>query len=240
MILLNLGRVWLVVVALSIGLPAVALVDESLVADGWQEVTFDGKTPNRFRTDVAGELLVESEKSVSLIQRSIDVNIARTPRLSWRWRVVRQVPPTDLATKGEDDRTLALYVAFPFVPAEASAFERMRRAVIEKFAGSEAPGRVLMYVWGGEGARGDRVISPYLGDAGIITILRPAGSETQTWQDEIVDIAEDYRQTFGSEPPDPISLAIGADSDDTQTTALGAITDLAFVGTSPTQREKGE
>ena len=225
----ELGRAWLGVLAILVCLPAFAGVDEALLAGGWEEVRFDNKIPNRFTKDEQGGVVVQSESSVSLVQRPLDVDLAATPLLSWRWRVAAQAPPTDLTTKGEDDRTLALYVAFPFVPEEAGLMERMKRTLVETVAGKDAPGRVLMYVWGGEGMRGDRVESPHLGSSGIMTILRPANTESETWFEEAVDVAEDYRRTFGSEPPDPLSIAIGADTDDTMSRADGVVVDLAFV-----------
>ena len=226
---LDLGRVWLGVLALSAGFPALADVDATLLAEGWREVVFDGKIPNRFAPAEGGGVVVESDGSVSLLERSLDVDLGATPLLSWRWRVDEQAPPTDLTVKGEDDRSLALYVAFPFVPEEAGAMERMKRAIVENVVGKEAPGRVLIYVWGGEGERGNHVESPHLGQSGISTILRPAGTEAGFWFEELVDIAEDYRRTFGSEPPDPMSIAIGADTDDSRSKAKGFVTDLVFV-----------
>lgn len=230
MLRLDLRCTWLAILALFVGVPVLAAVDEALLDAGWREVTFDGKIANRFTPDGTGGVAVQSDKSVSLVQRPLDVDLEATPHLSWRWRVDAPVPPTNLAVKGEDDRSLALYVAFPFVPEEAGVMERMKRAIVEKLAGKEAPGRVLMYVWGGQGDRGDRVQSPYLGDAGMMTILRPARTEAETWFDETVDVAEDYRRTFGSEPPDPASIAIGADTDDTESLVLGVVADLLFVG----------
>jgi hypothetical protein len=226
---LDLRWAWLGALAFTLAGPALADIDARLRAEGWQEITFDRKTPNRFRTDSSGTLLVESDRSVSLIQMPIDVDLDATPFLSWRWRVEQQAPPSDLGVKGEDDRSLALYVAFPFVPEEASIMERMKRAVVEAVAGKDAPGRVLMYVWGGDGTRGDQIESPHMGGSGIITILRPATMEPAIWFDEAINIAEDYRRIFGSEPPDPISLAIGADTDDTMSRVRGAVTDINFI-----------
>lgn len=226
---LNLLRAWLGVFVLLLGIPALAMnVDSTLIADGWSEITFDGKTPNRFVPDQSGGVAVKSEESVSLIQRQLDVDLDETPFLSWRWQVAKAAPATDLGIKGEDDRSLALYVAFPFVTEEATAFERMRRAIVEKVAGKEAPGRVLTYVWGGSRERGEQVKSPYLGQSGMITILRPASTEASTWFEEIVDLKGDYLRTFGSKAPDPISIAIGADTDDTESMAEGVITNLNF------------
>ncbi len=226
---LNFGRAWLASLLLSFGLPALAGVDEALLAEGWSEVVFDGKMPNRFAPDDSGGVAVFSEGTVSLLQRPLSVDLQQNPVLTWRWRVDQAAPPTDLAVKGGDDRSLAVYVAFPFQPEEASLMERTKRAIVENLAGKKVPGRVLVYVWGGAGERHDHVPNPYLGEAGMTTILRPAGSETGVWQDESIDVAEDYRDSFASEPPDPISIAIGADSDDTMSRIRAVITDLTFI-----------
>ncbi len=195
---------------------------------GWQEITFDGKTPNEFRQTSDGGIQVESRQSVSVLQRPLMVDIADKPILRWRWRVDRAAPASDLSAKGGDDRSLVIYVAFPFVETEANLFERVKRSIVESVAGEDAPGRILSYVWGGEGARGDLVPSPYYGDAGIQKILRPADSPTGAWFEEAVDVAADYRATFGSEPPDPMNIAISADSDDTGTVVAATVVDLAF------------
>lgn len=225
---LNLDRAALTVLAFLISVPVFAEVDEALLASGWEEVTFDGKIANRFSANGADAIAVESEGSVSLLQRPLDVDLEATPLLAWNWQVMAAAPPTDLAVRGEDDRSLALYIAFPFVPEEAGVMERMKRAVIESTVGKDAPGRVLVYVWGGKGARGERVPSPHLGKAGAMIILRPAKTPLGEAFDETVDIAADYRDAFGSEPPAPLSLAIGADTDDTKSMAKGLITGLEF------------
>ncbi|HEX6142410.1 MAG TPA: DUF3047 domain-containing protein [Geminicoccaceae bacterium] len=187
----------------------------ALIERGWEAVTFEGKPANAYRLTSEGAIEVVSERSVSLIQRPVTVDIEATPLLAWRWRVDRGVPATDLTRKGGDDRSLAIYVTFPFRPGEASLLERMRRAMVEAMAGGAAPGRVLCYVFGGEGQRGAIQQNPWFGDAGASLILRPAGSATGTWLEERVDLAADYRQVFGGTPDDPTHLAISADSDDT-------------------------
>ena len=93
----------------------------------------------------------------------------------------------------------------------------------------EAPGRVLRYVFCGAHERGATVASPYLGSAGAILVLRPAASPTGEWLEERVDIVADYRAAFGEEPPDPSQIAIGADTDNTQSTSCALVTDPRFV-----------
>jgi hypothetical protein len=88
---------------------------------------------------------------------------------------------------------------------------------------------VLVYVFGGAHRRGEALRSPHLGSAGLVRVLRPADSPTGTWFEERVDLAADYRRAFGEEPPDPVQIAISADTDDTRSTARGLIADIAFV-----------
>jgi hypothetical protein len=61
-------------------------------------------------------------------------------------------------------------------------------------------------------------------------VLRPADSPTGEWFAERVDIAQDYRDSFGEDPPDPSQIAISADTDDTGSTSSGFVATLAFVG----------
>ena len=207
---------------------AVVALDPRLIAAGWQELTFDGRAGNRFLIRTDGGIEVVTDNSVSLLQRPVAVDLAATPRLTWRWRVDQAVPTTDLSVRGGDDRSLAIYVAFPFEPEHSSAFERMHRAMLEQLFGQEAPGRVLNYVWGGVGQRGEIVPSPYLQDSGMLKILRPGDGPIGVWLTEEVDLAADYRETFDSEPPNPIHIAIGADSDDIGVSGRGSVADLVF------------
>ena len=208
---------------------AIADVDEQLQAEGWDEVRFDNKPPNQFISGENGEIEVNSRSSVSLLKMPLAVDVKAQPVLRWRWRVLEAAPTTDLAVKGADDRSLAIYVAFPFVPEEATTFERMKRKLVEATAGKEAPGRVLTYVWGGDADRGSIIESPYFGDSGMMTILRSADAPTGQWFTETIDIADDYQQAFGTLPPDPLYMAISADTDDTNSVAKGDVTDLEFL-----------
>jgi Protein of unknown function (DUF3047) len=85
-------------------------------------------------------------------------------------------------------------------------------------------------VFGGEQPRGTVVDSPHLGAAGAVRVLRPADSPTGEWFEERVDIAQDYREAFGEDPPDPTQIAISADTDDTGSSSRGFVAALAFVG----------
>jgi hypothetical protein len=227
------GFLAVVVAILTFRAPALAETipaGPDLEAAGWRELGVSGKPGNRFVGHPDGVIEVISSSSVSRLYRPIDAALAAMPVLTWRWRVDEPVPPTDLTRKGADDTAITLYVGFPWDPDRASFTERLTRPLVEAYAGEEAPGRVLAYVFGGAHERGEVVASPHLGSAGFMRVLRPADSPTGAWFEERVDLVADYREAFGEDPPDPVQIAISADTDDTRSTSRGFVADIAFVG----------
>jgi hypothetical protein len=210
--------------------PTTVPAGPDLAAAGWRELGVSGKPGNRFVGRPDGSIEVISSSSVSRLYRPIEVDLDATPVLRWQWRVDDPVPPTDLTTKGEDDTALTIYVGFPWDPDHASFTERLTRPLVEAYLGDDAPGRVLAYVWGGKQRRGEAVKSPHLRSSGFMRVLRPADSPSGEWFEERVDVAKDYREAFGEDPPDPSQLAISADTDDTRSSSRGFVKDLAFVG----------
>lgn len=195
---------------------------------GWRLFAFDGKPANRYRATPDGAIEVASAGSVSLLYHDVVPELARTPCLAWRWRVERSMPPTDIARKGGDDRPVAVYVTFPYDPDEASLPERMKRVLVELAQGRDAPGRVLVYMWGGRSPRGSMVESPYLGSFGALLVLRSGDAPLGQWFAEEVDVAKDYARVFKKPARQPNQVAIGADSDDTGLESLAQVAELRF------------
>ena len=163
------------------------------------------------------QLDVVSEGTVSLVWRPVDPGLRSATTASWRWRVTEGVAATDLTRKGGDDRNLALY--FVFVD-EATASDlnpsNARRLLRNKST------RALIYVWGGDHARGEILPSPY--HPGLRTkVLRTSADGTFA---ESVDLAADYRLAFGAQPGVLVGLGVSADSDDTHGRVRASIADL--------------
>jgi hypothetical protein len=84
---------------------------------------------------------------------------------------------------------------------------------------------MLVYVWGGDHARGDVLDSPYLEARGKTLILRGAGTGAHT---ETVDLAADYARIFGGTPQALVGIAVSADSDDTETAIRAQISGMTI------------
>ncbi len=207
--------------------PGQTTVDAELQAQGWREIANPDKAENVYRAGPEGVIEVVSQNSVSTLYLPVEADVDARPMLTWRWRVEAPAPATDLSIKGQDDCSLAVYVGFPYDPDDASFLDRLKRPLVEAWAGENAPGRVLRYVFCGRHQQGEVVASPYLGDAGFMRVLQPASSPAGQWFTEQVDLAADYRQAFGEAPPDPTRIAIQADTDATQSASRAVVADLA-------------
>ncbi|MDO9524801.1 MAG: DUF3047 domain-containing protein [Gemmobacter sp.] len=202
------------------GLCALASPALALPFRDWTEQTFPRRKANRFDQQGDG-VAVSSDAGVSLLIRAVPEPQWLTRSARWSWSVNQGVPATDLSRKGGDDRNLALY--FVFLSAEDA--DRLRGAAVRRILTSRAA-RVLVYVWGGNDARGAMMQSPHLGARGVTITLRPAGTGSYS---ESVDLAADYRRAFGAAPQVLFGLGLSADSDDTETSVRARVDGLKLV-----------
>jgi hypothetical protein len=200
----------------------------TLAADGWEEITFDGKRPNLFTVCGLGCIQININSSVSMLGKLVTVDLDRHPILSWEWKIGNTLTPSDLSVKGKDDRAIAVYVTFPYNPGTASFIERLMRPLLEAWRGSDTPSRVISYVWAASGSHGKIIESPYFGEANVMIVTRNASDAVNNWVMERVDIVADHERAFGFFPSVAAHVLISADSDDTGTENQAYIKGLRF------------
>lgn len=211
---------------LSLSGAAQADVEPSLLAQGWRELTFDGRRPNRFSAGPDGGITVTSEAGDSMLYRSIGADLGQTPCLSWRWKVDQAPPATDLTRKGGDDRAISLWIGFRFDGANASLGERIKHEAQQIAVGGTVPGQSLIYNWGGTAPTSAFQPNPVVGDRGQFRILHAATEPTGVWHAEQVNLVEDYRRAFGRPPTELVQLAVSGDADATGTRSVAHIADI--------------
>jgi len=174
---------------------------------GWSAVAFPGIAPARFTAAGDDTLLVATDSGAGLLWRPLSGATRQTRIARWRWRVDEGVAATDLTQRGADDRALGVYFVFGDRPAGTSS-------AMELLASPSVT--TLVYVFGGDKARGSVLPSPHMGARGKFIVLRPAATPKQIWFDETVELAADYARAFGRAMPALIGVAISSDSDDTR------------------------
>ncbi|MEO9864651.1 MAG: DUF3047 domain-containing protein [Yoonia sp.] len=187
-------------------------------SSGWSEQKLSLFSNNRY--SFGNTLSMTSDGGVSIAWKRIPQSDWQATNGRWNWTVEQSVPATDLRQKGGDDRNMSLY--FVFVPDDQAA--GLQNASIRQLLGNNDV-RVLLYVWGGNHARGSQFQSPYLRGQGVNVMLRQAGTGSYS---ENVNLAADYAQAFGGQPGSLVGIAVSGDSDDTDSTIRAAIGNLTL------------
>ena len=162
---------------------------------GMEEKLFAGRTSYQ-RVPEAGGFVLEarSRGTASGLMFPVTYDPADWPRLAWRWKIEAVVPEGDGASRARDDYAARVYVIFPhWLPFKTCS---------------------LVYIWATGVPAGTRVPNPYTANAMMI-VLRSGPGGAGVWQEEVVDVAADFRRAFGRPAPEAGAVAVMTDTDNT-------------------------
>ena len=199
----------------------------------WQMVTFPKLTPTAYRVVMwDGVMAIEAraDASMSLMGRSIDVDLGQTPVLCWRWRVERLISKADMRQKSGDDYAARVYVAFSLPTSSMSFATRAKLKLARSLYGDMVPDGAINYVWD-KLPVGTWQPNAYT-DRTQMKVQRSGATQLSTWVTERVNVVDDAQRVFG-----PIStqdlrlnlLAVATDTDNTGESAVAGFADLHFV-----------
>lgn len=163
----------------------------------------------------------------ALVLESPQVDLQKTPVLSWEWKVVRPLSIENEKIRSGDDFALRVYVLFRFDPARASWWERARHALGRKLFGVDLPGAGISYVWSSRAPAGMSWPNPFAGDVRMVSL---GPGHPGSWRRASVNVLQDYRRLFGEQPPPVAGLGVMADADNSCQEAEGYITGLEWRG----------
>lgn len=198
----------------------------------WQEIRFDTAVPpTRYRIrawDGVMAIEAESEASMSLLARPIQVDLQATPVLCWRWRIENRLDKADLRHRAGDDYAARVYLGFRLPPASLGLATRAGLALARARHGEHVPDAALNYVWDNRHPVGTEAPNAYTERTRMI-VLRSNEAATGRWQEERRDIATDAAAAFGEEGVELTLLAVATDTDNTGERARAGFADLHFV-----------
>ncbi len=186
--------------------------------DNWKPYTFPNIQKHSTyvieRNGNESVLRAESNASASGIVYKDSFSAAEYPRARWRWKVKNLYGKADPHAKRGDDYPIRIYVMFEYDPAKAGFGDRVLHGLAKMRFGEDVPFSTLSYVWSSRKTTERILSSPYTGKAKIV-VLRAGPEEVGTWQEETVNMLEDYRKAFGTDPPAGARIANMNDSDNT-------------------------
>lgn len=199
---------------------------------GWVPLAFgDGRGSTTYRPSERGGrrcLEAVAEGGGSGLLHPVTLDPDSMPLLRWSWWVEGPVSGGDLNRKEGDDFAARVYVNFRFDPAREGWFSRLKHAIASRRFGGEAPGKALVYVWGNRAPMGTVAPNAYT-DQAMVVVVRSGAEAAGRWWTEERNIPADFRNAFGEDPPDIVSVAIMTDADDTGARAAACYGDLLLL-----------
>ncbi len=178
------------------------------VPSGWQVKVVHGK-PDISGCQESDRLCVHltSRSSSFSLERSVAIDPAETPYLSWHWMVTRLPAGGDFRKSGTDDQAAQVMVAF-------------------------ADRRILSYIWDTTAPKGTVRRASTIPLVHVFAVVCESGAaETNRWVEETRNVAADYESTFGKPAPAVKGLRLQINSQHTGSLAESYFGEVAFRST---------
>lgn len=197
--------------------PKVLLQEQFEDLANWEPLSFpDMKKPCDYSIveDEEGSYLkAKSEASASGLKYRETFDVFEYSNARWRWKAENVYEKGNLCSKEGNDFPLRIYIVFKYDPNKAGFFTRLKYSSAKLLFGEYPPHSALNYIWANKD-HGEKVInSPNTRRSKLIT--KRGLSDVGSWQNEEVNILDDYRKAFGEDPPKIASVIVMNDSDDT-------------------------
>ena len=175
---------------------------------GWEEREFEGRTRYEITDDPEGTgrvLAATSEGGASALYLERKIDLAKTPILSWRWRVEAPLPISDERVKAGDDFAARVYVV-------SRGFGLLRRPL------------AITYVWANAPV-GSAWPNPFTTRAVMVVVDAGPGG---TWRHPERDVREDFIRYHGKDVKRLAGVAIMTDTDNSGSEGRAWYGDLSF------------
>lgn len=156
-------------------------------------------------------LHAETKGGCTSIGKRVNFSAQKYPFLTWSWRVENLPTGGNENKKKSNDSAGGVYVIFK---------------------GSFMFNNVIKYVWSSTVPPGTVLSSPYNSRTKII-VLESGSEKCGKWITENVNIMDDYKKCFGTEPPSIEGVGILTDSDNTKSFAAADYTDIQVSSNVP-------
>jgi len=207
--------------------------DAAGIPEPWRVEQLDHKVPpTRYRLrewDGIGAIEAHAVGSMALLARPVEVDLALTPTLCWRWRVDAPLASADMTQKSGDDYAARVYLSFEVPPDTLGLGTRMALGLARTLRGASVPDAAINYIWDNRHPVGTWQANVYT-DRARMLVLRSGAADAGRWVEERRDVAADFRAAFGHAPLRLTGLALASDTDNTGEEARAGFADFRFVG----------
>ncbi|MGE0821427.1 MAG: DUF3047 domain-containing protein [Candidatus Binatia bacterium] len=156
-------------------------------------------------------------------QHDVQIGLSRSfaadkfPILQWRWRVKQLPTGADERAVKTNDSAAGVYVVYD----------------------NRIMPRAIKYVWSASLPVGTRMTSPVYWRAKVV-VLKSGEPHLGEWQQETVNLYQDYKDLFDAEPGEVQGIAVLTDSDITKSTAEADYDDFTLLTVEAVRAKKAK
>ena len=172
--------------------------------------------------DEGSYLKAESSASASGLVYREKFDVYKFPYAKWRWKVANVYAKGDAKNKKGDDYPIRIYIIFKYDPDKAGFRQKIKYKTAKVLYGEYPPDSALSYIWANKEYSERILTSKYTKKAKMI-LLQKGKTNIGKWQEQEVNILEDYKKAFGKNPPAVASIAIMNDSDNTRESSVSYV-----------------
>ena len=167
-------------------------------------------------------LKTESLASSSGIISKTSFNVYDYPKATWRWKAENIYKNSNATDESGDDYPIRICIVFKYEPEKAKLLESMKYSTAKLLYGRYPPHSSLGYIWANR-EHEEKVIASVSTEKSKMIPLQMGSKNLGKWQTQDVNIIEDYKMAFGTNPPPIASIGIMNDSDDTGENAVSYV-----------------
>ena len=189
----------------------------------WEALAFRGSDDTQYTLITDEEepyIKAVSNNSGSGLLYSVDIDPKEYPIIEWRWKIDHVIEKGDLTKKEGDDYAARIYVTFDYDPSDLSFGDRLKYFAVKTFSKTKIPLRAINYIWGNKAEVGTIAPNAYT-DWSYLHVVQSGNSKAGMWLTESQNVYEDYKASFGEEPPNISGIAILTDTDSTHEQTIG-------------------
>ena len=200
----------------------------------WKVIGLPGQTKPMTRfslVDLDGKraLKVEADLSYGNLAHAVKVSEPGT-HLAWQWRVDKFIDAADLREKTGDDTAVKVCVFFEHALEKVPFGERQLLRLARSRTADLLPAATVCYVWDNKLAVGTTLDNAFTRRMRYM-VLQNGTANGSRWTAQKRDVGADFLKLFGDEATEAapiVGIAIGADSDNTQSHSVGYVADLVL------------
>ncbi len=153
-----------------------------------------------------------ADASASGLHFDTFADLREHPWLTWRWMVPEPEGRASGTADHVEDSPARVIVVFEGGRDRLPPEEKMNFDLAKAMGGNDLPYATLMYVWENHHPEG-AIISHHFTTRIKMIVAAGGRKDLGSWQEERVNLREDYRRAFGEEPPRVRAVGIMSDSD---------------------------